>query len=108
PLDREQFLVLSQRFVSAEAMFRVVAEESGLDIAEEKKDWVWVAFTCLWERWQPERPSLEMLDDQMQAGYKAVAAHDSPEACRLWLATWDSLQKIVASLQLETLDEFDV
>ena len=33
------------------------------------EDWVWLALTVLWERWFPERPNFEQLDEAMQAGY---------------------------------------
>src|SRR5436190_3300318 len=28
------------------------------------EDWVWLALTVLWERWFPERPNTEQLDDR--------------------------------------------
>jgi hypothetical protein len=32
-------------------------------------DWVWISLLALWQRWWPDRPGLELLDDKMQAGY---------------------------------------
>src|SRR5262245_8149875 len=71
PLDREQFLSRIRPFVSAAEAAQVVYDQPGLKIPVKDQDWVWIAFTCLWERWSPERPSLEMIDDAMQAGYQA-------------------------------------
>jgi hypothetical protein len=28
-------------------------------------DWVWISLLALWQRWWPDRPGLELLDDKM-------------------------------------------
>ena len=105
-LDREQFIKLSQDFLSAEQMARTLIPEFGLKVEGADEDWVWIAFTCFWERWLPHRPSLEMIDDQMQAGYK-LQSHDELGACRLWLATWKSIVNIMEARHLRSLGDFD-
>lgn len=65
--------------------FRVSAR--GLD-----DDFIWMAACVLWERLLPERPSFEMLDDRMQAGYEALEAQQTTRACDLWLAVWDGFK----------------
>jgi hypothetical protein len=70
-------------------------------------DWVWIATTCLWERWQPDLPNMEMVDDKMQAGYAAIRAGDTVHACRLWLETWQAILGIIDRAEMDSLDEFD-
>jgi hypothetical protein len=28
-------------------------------------NWVWISLLALWQRWWPDRPGLELLDDKM-------------------------------------------
>ena len=75
------------------------------DIPDTQVDWVWIATTCLWERWQPDLPNMEMVDDKMQAGYAALEAGDTLEACRLWLETWHAILDIIDRAEIASLDE---
>jgi len=104
-LDKNQFLLQSQGFFSAEEMARAVYDDKGTPA--EDQDWVWIAFACLWERWQRDRPSMEMIDDLMQQGYQARDHGDLPEVCRLWLAAWKGIWKIMEAAQLRSVEEFD-
>src|ERR1700694_1623977 len=54
PLDKSQFLALAQRFFSAQEMAQAAYKEGGSGLGGWDEDWVWFAFTCLWERWQPD------------------------------------------------------
>jgi hypothetical protein len=107
PMDREQFLALSQTFFSAQEMALSVHERLCKPHQPWDEDWVWIAFTCLWERWQPDRPSLEMLDDWMQQGYKALERGDRAEACRHWLSVWNGVCKLAEAQQLRSVRAFD-
>ncbi len=106
-LDKGQFLARSQQFLSAQEMAEVVHQRKDLEIKAREEDWVWIAFTCFWERWQPERPSLEMIDDWMQAGYKASQRRDRPETCRFWLATWKAVWNVIEARRIRSLEEYD-
>jgi hypothetical protein len=106
PLDRPQFLAFSQRFASAQEMAQFVYDEHP-DIHESNQDWIWIAFTCLWERWQPERLSLEMIDDLMQEGYEARKRSDSVEACRLWNTAWEGMWHLIENRHIQSVQEFD-
>src|SRR6266852_6284857 len=44
-------------------------------------DFIGIAACVLWERLLPEWPSVEMLDERMQAGYAALKANDVTRAC---------------------------
>ncbi len=106
-LDRAEFLRRSEPFVSAEEMARAVSDDPRLKIADRDQDWVWIAFTCLWERWSGERPSLEMIDDTMQEGYEADQARDETRACRLWLKTWKDIRSVMETRGIRSLQEWD-
>ena len=54
-------------------------------------DWVWISLLALWQRWWPDRPGLELLDDKMQAGYARDAEHDSHAAVVTWLDAWSDV-----------------
>jgi hypothetical protein len=99
-LDRDRFRALSQGALSAQEMAQAVYRQ-------RDEDWVWIAYTCLWERWQPDRPSMEMIDDWMQQGYKLRAARDEAGACRIWLTTWKSIWDIIKAKGLRSVEEFD-
>lgn len=51
-----------------------------------------LAAGVLWERLLPERPSFEMLDERMQAGYAAFWANDVVRACDAWLEVWEGFK----------------
>ena len=48
-----------------------------------ESDWIWICLAALWQRWFPDKPSFEALDDKMQAGYELLesAAPWRPAAC---------------------------
>jgi hypothetical protein len=106
-MDRDEFLRRTRSYLSAQQMAEAVYDDPDLQIRDADKDWVWIAFTCLWERWSPQRPSFERIDDRMQEGYKARARGDEQAACRLWLETWKSIWAVVEARQLRSVEEFD-
>jgi hypothetical protein len=106
-MDREEFLRRTRSCVSAQEMAEAVYRNPPQRLSDADSDWVWIAFTCLWERWSPERLSLEMIDDRMQEGYKAQARGDQQAACRLWMETWKGIWAVVEARQLRSVEEFD-
>ncbi|HUG94402.1 MAG TPA: DUF1186 domain-containing protein [Planctomycetaceae bacterium] len=106
-IDREWLDLASRKSPSAEALFRLVMERARENIPAREEDWVWIALTCLWERWFPERPNLEMLDDQVQAGYNAHRQDRRADAVRHWSQAWRSVQQLMASFAITTIEEFD-
>jgi len=97
---------VSRKVPSAEGLATVVTEHGGLDIREAQEDWVWIALVCLWERWFPDRPNFEMLDDRMHAGYQ-MRDEKPVEAVRQWLQMWQDFQLLMENFEIETLEEFD-
>lgn len=87
-VERPQLQQRFSKFVSAQDLAKTMIRNAQFDIPEAETDWVWIALTCLWERWSPSLPNAEIIDDKMQAGYAALREKNTPEACRIWLETW--------------------
>ena len=50
-IDRIRLLKMIPRFASAQDLSEVLFLENTSDIPMLMEDWVWIALTCLWERW---------------------------------------------------------
>jgi len=106
-LDRETFSKLFMKFPSAEEMSKWIIRRQNLKFKGLEDDWIWMCLTILWERWFPDRPSFEMIDDRMQEGYEKQANDDSAGACRIWLEVWKNILNIMNSRRMRSLKEFD-
>lgn len=107
-LDRELFAELCPRFLSAEDLSTWFITDRRLKLGDIDDDWLWVCLTVLWERWFPDSPSFEMIDDAVQDGYARMAATDAAGAVEIWLPVWKRTQAIMDSLGMKTVGEFDV
>ncbi len=58
--QRQEIVEGFRNFVSAEAMSKAMTAGAEPDVPNAEVDWVWIAITCLWERWQPDLPNMEM------------------------------------------------
>ncbi len=89
--SREAYLELSKSHTSAWEISTVWC--SGLKKRPSSLDesFLGVAACELWKRYCPERPSVEMLDDSMQEGYKLMMQGQAPAACDRWAAVWEVL-----------------
>lgn len=105
--DRETFSELCKGFLSAEELSTHLIRKRGLELNDLEDDWLWVCLTILWERWSPDHPSLEMIDDTMQEGYRRVEENDAPGAVEIWLRAWKDILAIMGSRGMKTLPEFD-
>ena len=67
--------------------------------------------TCvaqLWQRWFPDKPSFERLDDKMQAGYALLQhKHGAVGACEVWLDAWGEFLSLLDKSGVKSIDEFD-
>jgi hypothetical protein len=93
------------RYRSAEELARALCSEH--EVPREESDWVWFCTTLLWERWCPDVPNLEMVDDLMQRGYQMMEGGDPAGASDAWLAYWKSALKLMESWQITTISQFD-
>jgi hypothetical protein len=73
--------------IAAQWRERLAVSRQGVD-----DDFIDLAARVLWDRLLPERPSFEMLDERMQAGYAAFWANDVVRACDEWLAVWEGFK----------------
>ncbi|MFN0051538.1 MAG: YecA family protein [Planctomycetales bacterium] len=106
-LDVSRLEELSRQFSSAEAVLRQLSGNSSGKTADSRapEDWGWLAVACLWERWLPERPSAELIDDLMQRGYAALDQDDVHKACDLWKQTWHAIGLFMQQRHLGTMEE---
>ena len=70
-------------------------------------DWVWISLLALWQRWWPDRPGLELLDDKMQAGYARDAENDTHAAVVTWLDAWSYVLRLCDATGISSIEEFD-
>lgn len=101
-LDRETFRQLCASHVSAQKMVEAIEVDGP---SRFDADWPWLAATVLWERWAPDIPSFEMIDNAMQAGYHAP---DTAKKCEIWLDVWSQLLSLAERhhfTKLSTLDK---
>ena len=106
-IDRPRLAELSTRYVAAYQLANTLLNQRAFDGADSDEDWAWFAIEALWQRWFPDRPNLEMVDDQMQAGYDAAERHDSAEACRRWRSTWLAILDLMQRFRIKTISSFD-
>jgi tetratricopeptide (TPR) repeat protein len=62
---------------------------------------------ALWQRWFPDQPCFEALDDKMQAGYELRASSGAVAACRTWLEAWSDVLRILDKAGMQSIEEFD-
>jgi hypothetical protein len=102
PLDEEGFRRRVSPFASAEEMARSLI--AGRDVEGREVDRVWLALRVLWERWVPDEPSVESLDEGMQRGYDEGGGAAS---CEIWLETWRDAVRLADRFGVATVEEFD-
>ena len=106
-IDRSCLLEMIPRFASGQDMSEALIRDQEIDLPGTQEDWVWIAVTCLWERWCPCIPNMEMVDDKMQAGYSKLNAGNRHAACQLWTEAWHDILKIISRHEIPSLDAFN-
>jgi tetratricopeptide (TPR) repeat protein len=71
-----------------------------------ESDWIWICLSALWQRWFPDKPSFEALDDKMQAGYE-LRESGAVAVCRVWLEAWSDVLRILDKAGMQSIQEFD-
>lgn len=88
---RERFVELAEGRESA-----LLIGVSWIEAARVRRpgdvDFVALAACELWKRLLPDRPSVEMIDDWMQEGYRHDAEGRTAEAVRIWWKVWQTLR----------------
>ncbi len=106
-LDRTSFGALRGGALSAADMAEQLVRKYHLRFKGFEEDWLWVCLAVLWERWHPESPSLEMIDDAMQEGYELAEKRSAAAAGDLWLGVWKSILAVMDVRGMKLLDDFD-
>ncbi|MPZ16976.1 MAG: hypothetical protein GEV06_03525 [Luteitalea sp.] len=108
-LDRPTLRGLCERTLSAEEITTSLLHERTFTGTRQgwDRDWVWICVATLWQRWFPEIPSFERLDDRMQDGYALVASGKTAAACRTWLEASDDVLHILDKAHITSIGEFD-
>ena len=104
--DRTAFARAAAPFLSAEEMADALVGRRAGPSPSPPLDRVWVALSVLWERWLPERPSLERIDDWIHEGYAAEAG-DPGAACASWLQVWPAVLAAMDTSGIRSLPAFD-
>jgi tetratricopeptide (TPR) repeat protein len=108
-LDRWTLAGLAAQALSAEEIAKPLLDQLSRKSKREEResDWIWICVAALWERWFPDVPSFERLDDRMQAGYDQVAAGETAAACHTWLTAWADVCCLLDKAGLESIAAFD-
>lgn len=105
-VDRDGVERLCAGALSAEEVAGPIVAKLKLD-DDMTVDWVWICLVALWQRWWPDRPGLELLDDKMQAGYTQDAEHDTHAAVVTWLDAWSDVLRLCDATGIGSIEEFD-
>jgi tetratricopeptide (TPR) repeat protein len=107
--DRPWLERLSKQALSAEEIAKPLLDQQTFKSQgeEQERDWIWICLVTLWQRWFPEEPSFEGLDDKMQAGYELLASRGATAACPRWLDAWAEVLRLLDKGGLRSISEFD-
>jgi hypothetical protein len=108
-LDRSSLERLCGQALSAEEIARPLLDQRTFHGKHQQmeSDWIWICLSALWQRWLPDQPCFELLDDKMQAGYDLLASGGAPAACRIWLEAWNDVLRIFDKSGMQSIQEFD-
>src|SRR6516162_982036 len=107
-LDRPSLERLCDQALSAEEIAQPLLDQRTFHGRHEQmeSDWIWVCLSALWQRWFPDKPSFESLDDKMQAGYE-LRESGAVAVCRVWLEAWSDVLHILDKGDMQSIQEFD-
>ncbi len=106
-LTRETLGEWCRKEISADSLSERLIEEWNLKPFNSDDDFSWMGLAVLWERWFPEFPSLEMLDDSMQNGYRLLAKGNTIEGLEVWIHSWESIKWLMAHHNIISIESFD-
>lgn len=108
-LDRPALERLCDQALSAEEIAKPLLVQLSLKTKREEleRDWIWICLAALWQRWFPDTPSFERLDDEMQAGYELLETRQVVPACQRWLDAWTDVLRLLDKAQIQSIADFD-
>ena len=90
--SREAYLALAEGKNSAWAISDQWRETINRPLSRYAEDFLGLAACELWKRYRPEHPSIEMLDDAMQEGYRLSMQGEGARACDGWWQVWQRIR----------------
>src|SRR6266702_3628863 len=105
-VDRDGVERLCAGALSAEEVAGPIVAKLKLD-DDMTVDWVWIILLALWQRWWPDRPGLELLDDKMQAGYARDAENDTHAAAVTGRGAWADVLRLCDATGIGSIGGFD-
>jgi uncharacterized protein YchJ len=105
-LDPKLYRELSNKHLSAEEVSLALQESPRDGPAGLEEDWIWLSLVVLWERWLPDSPSFERLDDRIQEGYGRLKVNRA-RACEIWLKAWDDVLRLCEKGGIDSIEAFD-
>ena len=108
-LDRPSLERLCREALSAEEIATPLLDQRTFHgrQAEMESDWIWVCLTVLWQRWFPDQPGFELLDDKIEAGYELQGPGRDAAVCRIWLEAWRDVLGLLDKGGLTSIGAFD-
>lgn len=108
-IDRSILERLCREALSAEEIAKPLLDQRTFHGKHERleSDWIWICLVALWQRWFPDQPCFELLDDKMQAGYELLASEGATAACRIWLDAWREVLRLLDKGGMQSIREFD-
>ena len=99
---------LCRASLSAQEIAQPLLDERTFNGKQEQmeSDWIWICLTALWQRWFPDQPCFEILDDKIQLGYE-LRPSEATVASRVWLEAWDDVLRIFDRSGMQSIREFD-
>lgn len=104
--SRETFCEQSAAHISAQDMAESLIRARDRKLPESDRTWLWYCIAILWERWLPERPSLEMIHQWMFDGYDQL--DENPEqALLIWRDVWNHIFLILQQRNITSIEALD-
>ena len=88
----EAYLALAEGRTSAWAISEQWRGTIARPLSRHAEDFLGLAACELWRRYCPERPSIEMLDDRMQEGYRLASEGQGAMVCDSWWEIWQTVR----------------
>jgi len=108
-MDRSSLERLCGQALSAEEIAQPLLDQRTFHGKRKQMEshWIWICLAALWQRWFPDQPCFELLDDKMQDGYDLLALGGATAACRIWLEAWRDVLGIFDKSGMQSIQEFD-
>lgn len=106
PTDKiiEKLEMCGVRFNQDEFLKSIETSNSARDISREWKrqftitakgydqDFIWMGCEVLWERFSPNKKSMEQIDDMIQEGHRLIQERNEKGGCDIWIKVWEELK----------------